>query len=51
MKNHPSICSDDYKSISEMDAELSQEKYTDYFQTLRYYTSEARKIIGDTCND
>lgn len=36
MKNHPSICSDDYKSILEMDAELSEEKYPDYFQILRY---------------
>ena len=51
MKNNPPICSDDYKSISEMDDELSEEKYPDYFQILRYYTSEVRKIIGDTCNE
>lgn len=51
MKNHPPICSDDYKSISEMDDELSEEKYPDYFQTLRYYMSEIRKIIEDICND
>lgn len=51
MKNHPPICSDNYKSISEMDDELSEEKYPDYFQSLRYYTSEVRKIIGDTCNE
>lgn len=51
MKNHPPICSDDYKAISEMDAKLSEEKYPDYFQTLRYYMSEVRKIIGDTCNE
>lgn len=25
VKNHPPICSDDYKSISEMDAKLSEE--------------------------
>lgn len=51
MKDNPPICSDDYKSISEMDDEFSQEKNPDYFQILSYYTHEARKIIGDICNE
>ncbi len=50
MKNNPPICTDDYRSILEMDAGLSEEEYPDYFQALRYYTLEVRKIIGETCN-
>lgn len=51
MRNNHPICSDDYKSILEMDAELSEEKYPDYFQALRFYNLEIRKILGDICNE
>lgn len=50
MKNNPQICTDDYRSILEMDAGLSEEKYPDYFQALRHYALEVRKIIGKSCN-
>ena len=47
-ENHSPVCTDDYKSILDMDAELPKEKYPEYFQMLRDYSFEISRILGDT---
>lgn len=51
MKNGRPVCPDDYKSILEMDNELSEREYPEYFQMLRKYELEIDKIIGGSSND
>lgn len=51
MQNGRPVCPDDYKSISEMDNELSNSEYPEYFQMLRTYELEIDKIIGSGVND
>ena len=46
-ENHSPVCTDDYKSILDMDAELSKEKYPEYFQMLGNYSFEISRILGD----
>jgi hypothetical protein len=47
-ENHLPVCTDDYKSFLDMDDELPKEKYPEYFQMLRDYSSEISGILGDT---
>ena len=46
MQNNKPVCTDDYKSILEMDAELPKENYPDYFRMIEYYVFEISKILG-----
>ena len=46
MQNNKSVCTDDYKSILEMDAELPKENYPDYFYMIEYYVLEISKVLG-----
>lgn len=50
VQNHSPVCTDDYVSITEMDAELSKEKYPEYFQMLKDYSFEISRILKDTYN-
>ena len=47
-EKHSPVCTDDYKSILDMDAELPKEKYPEYVQMLRDYSFEISRILGDT---
>lgn len=51
MKNGRPVCPDDYKSILEMDNELSEKEYPEYFQMLKKYELEIDKIIRNDTND
>lgn len=51
MQNGKPVCPDEYKSILEMDNELSEKEYPEYFQMLKQYELEIDKIIGSNTND
>lgn len=51
MQNGRPVCPDAYQSILEMDNELSESEYPEYFQMLKEYELEIDKIIGGTTND
>lgn len=46
MQNNKPVCTDDYESILEMDAELLKENYPDYFYMIEYYVLEISKVLG-----
>ena len=46
MQNNKPVCTDDYKSILETDAELPKENYPDYFYMIEYYVLEISKVLG-----
>ncbi len=46
MQNNKPVCTEDYKTILEMDAELSKENYSDYFHMIEYYFLEISKVLG-----
>lgn len=51
MKNGRPVCPDNYKSILEMDNELSEKEYPAYFQMLKKYELGIKEIIGRSIND
>lgn len=46
MQNNKPVCTDDYKSILETDAEPPKENYPDYFYMIEYYVLEISKVLG-----